>query len=108
MPGSACHGWRAVDTTGRQHDNSANAIRCNGDGSFSFTQFAGSLNCTGSGVTKSYRLNVCEQDTPPTLYTMALDLTCCTSPNSPACTSARPSVSAPGATIFLDGAVCSS
>ncbi len=37
-----CHGWRAVDTTGRQHDNSASRITCNPDGSFSFTQYAGS------------------------------------------------------------------
>ena len=108
MTVAACHGWRSIDTDGREHDNSANSIRCNSDGSFSFAQFAGNLNCSGSGVTKTYRLNGCEQDTPPTLYTMALDLTCCTSPNSAACITGTPSVSVAGATIFLDGTSCSS
>ena len=108
MPVAACHGWRALDTSGREHDDSANNIRCNSDGSFSFTQFAGNLNCTGSGVTKSYRLNACEQDNPPTLYTKALDLTCCTSPNSAACTTGTPSISVSGGTVFLDGSACSS
>jgi hypothetical protein len=101
-----CHGWRSVDTTGRQHDNSASQITCNPDGSFSFTQYAGNLTCAGSGVTKTYRLNVCEQDTPPTLYTTAVDLTCCASPSSAACVRATPSVSVAGATIYLNGAPC--
>ena len=108
MPASACHGWRAVDTSGREHDDSANNIRCNPDGSFSFTQFAGNLNCAGSGVTKTYRLNSCQQDTPPTLYTMAIDLTCCTSPSDPACAPGNPSVTVPGGTVFLNGSACSS
>ncbi|HRG98999.1 MAG TPA: hypothetical protein PLR99_22270 [Polyangiaceae bacterium] len=103
---TACHGWRSVDTTGRQHDNSASQITCNPDGSFSFTQYAGNLGCSGSGVTKTYRLNVCEQDTPPTLYTTAVDLTCCANPSSAACVRATPSVSVAGATIYLDGAAC--
>ncbi len=106
MPAAACHGWRAIDTGGREHDDSANNIRCNSDGSFSFTQFAGNLNCAGSGVTKTYRLNACEQDTPPTLYTVALDLACCTSPNSAACMTGTPSISVPGGAVYLDGSAC--
>jgi hypothetical protein len=106
MPASACHGWRAIDTTGKQHDNSANDIKCNADGSFSFTQFAGNLACSGKGVTKTYAPDKCEQDIPPTLYTQAVDLTCCSAPGSAACLTGTPSVSVAGATIFLDGAAC--
>jgi hypothetical protein len=85
MGQSYCHGWRAVDTTGREHDNSANDIKCNPDGSFSFVQFAGGLDCSGSGVLKTYEVNSCKQDIPPSLYTIAFDLTCCSAPDSPAC-----------------------
>ena len=101
-----CHGWRSVDTGGRSHDNSANTIRCNADGSFSFMQFAGNLNCTGTGTVKTYRLNMCAQDTPPSLYTVADDLTCCSAPDSAACTTGNPSVSVAGATIYLNGTTC--
>jgi hypothetical protein len=101
-----CHGWSSRDTTGRQHDNSANTIRCNADGSFSFTQFAGNLNCSGTGTVKTYRLNTCAQDIPPTLYTVADDLSCCSAPDSAACTTGNPSVSVAGSTIYLNGTSC--
>jgi hypothetical protein len=106
MAPTACHGWRAVDTMGRQHDNSANDIRCNADGTFSFVQFAGGLDCSGGGVLKTYALDVCKQDIPPTLHTVAVDLTCCSNPASPACVTDTPSVSVPGGTTFLNGAPC--
>ncbi len=106
MPASACHGWRALDTMGKEHNNSANDLKCNADGSFSFTQFAGNLDCTGNGVTKTYALDDCEQDIPPVLYTRAVDLTCCSAPESAECLIGTPSVSIEGATIYLDGAVC--
>jgi hypothetical protein len=106
MKTTDCHGWRAVDTSGRQHDNSANDIRCNADGSFSFVQFAGNLNCAGSGVRKDYTLNTCEQDRPPSLYTVAVDLTCCRNPSDPECRSEVPSVSVAGGQIFKNGAAC--
>jgi hypothetical protein len=98
-----CHGWQAVDPTGRVHGNSANSIRCNPDGTFSFTQYAGNLECGGSGVTKTYAPNTCQQDIPPRLHTSAIDLTCCSHPNSDQCKRGVPSVSVPGATIFLNG-----
>lgn len=101
-----CHGWRATDTKGDLHDNSANQIKCNADGSFTFTQFPGNLNCTGTGNVKTYKLNVCEQDTPPMLYTKAVDLTCCSDPSSAACKKGVPSVGVAGATITLNGASC--
>lgn len=101
-----CHGWRAVDPMGEAHDNSANAIGCNADGSFSFTQFAGSIDCTGNGAVKSYVLDECEQDVPPSLYSVATNLTCCSEPDSEACVVGAPSVSQAGATIYLDGVLC--
>ena len=101
-----CHGWRAVDPNGEAHDNSANAIGCNFDGSFSFTQFAGSIDCTGNGTVKSYALNHCEQDSPPSLYSVATNLTCCSEPDSEACVVGAPSVSQAGATIYLNGVLC--
>lgn len=106
-----CHAWESVDTNGRLHQNSANHITCNADGTFSFTQFAGSLTCEGGqgGVTKTYALNSCQQDIPPRLYTKAIDLTCCLQPDSPECQSGVPSVSAQAesSTIYLNGKVCS-
>ncbi len=106
MNATDCHGWRAADTSGREHDNSANDIRCNDDGSFSFVQFAGNLNCAGTGVRKDYVLDVCEQDMPPSLYTVAFDLTCCRAPSDPTCKRALPSVSVAGGSVFLNGAAC--
>lgn len=105
MPADFCHGWQGVDSMGGTHDNSANAIQCNADGSFSFTQFANSLVCEGSGVTKTFKLNVCEQDIPPVLYTQAVDLSCCTDPESPDCQRGIPSIEAAGS-IFLNGIDC--
>ncbi len=106
MASTDCHGWQALDTSGKQHDNSAADIKCNVDGTFSFTQYAGNLDCSGDGATKTYTLNDCEQDIPPSLYTVAVDLTCCSSPNDPACLKGIPSVSIAGAAIVLNGMVC--
>jgi len=106
MAASDCHGWAAVDTQGKEHLNSAKNIRCNEDGSFSFDQYAGNLTCAGTGKTKSYTLNACEQDTPPTLYTMAVDLTCCSDPTSTACKVGLPTVDREGATVYLNNVKC--
>ncbi len=61
LPDGQCHGWSAVDTSGNTHENSANGMRCNGNGSFSFVQFAGSLDCSGSGREKTFSNEKCEQ-----------------------------------------------
>jgi len=106
MAGAACHGWRAMDNAGEPHDNSANAIGCGEDGSFTFTQFAGNLDCSGSGVVKTYTSDACEQDIPPVLYTKAINLACCESLDHPDCVTGLPSVSIPGGQVFLDGALC--
>jgi hypothetical protein len=106
MAADDCHGWRATDTTGSEHDNSANSIQCNADGSFQFTQYPGTLKCEGTGTVKVYTADTCEQDTPPTLYTVAVDLSCCTDPDSAACTVGRPSVGVDGAQITLNGEAC--
>ncbi|MGB0592003.1 MAG: hypothetical protein ACPGU1_20165 [Myxococcota bacterium] len=106
MAGTACHGWRAMDNSGEEHDNSANAIGCGEDGSFTFTQFAGNLDCSGSGVVKTYTADACEQDTPPVLYTKAINLACCESLTHPDCVTGLPSVSIPGGQVFLDGDLC--
>lgn len=100
-----CHGWQATDKQGKLHNNSANNISCNADGSFSFTQFAGNLSCEGNGVTKTYILNACTQDIPPRLYTIATNLSCCSDPNSAECKTGMPSTGQ-GATIFLNQQEC--
>ncbi len=104
-----CHGWRDVDANGKEHDNSANALMCNADGSVSFVQFADSLDCkevVGAGVPKTFKIGVCEQDLPPTLYTTGIDTTCCTTPDAPECKHGIPSANSGTATIYLNGAVC--
>ena len=106
MAATDCHGWKALDTSGKEHDNSASEIACNADGSFSFTQYAGVLDCSGTGTLKTYALNACTQDTPPSLYTVASDLTCCTDPNAAGCTSGVPSVGVDGASIYLNNQHC--
>lgn len=106
MAATDCHGWQAADTNGKLHNNSANKIACNADGSFSFEQHAGNLDCSGTGTPKSYKLNACTQDTPPSLYTIAVDLTCCTDPNAAACTKGVPSVTTAGATVYFNNQLC--
>ena len=105
---SDCHGWAAKDTNGREHLNSASNFKCNGDGSFSLTQYAGNLDCSGSGTDKTFHLAECEQDRPPVLWSQAADLTCCSAPGSSACKVGTPSVSREGSAIYLNGQVCSS
>jgi hypothetical protein len=106
MAATSCHGWKAVDTSGNEHNNSANAIGCNADGSFTFTQFAGNLDCSGTGVVKTFVADQCEQDIPPVLYTKAVNLTCCTDPEHPDCQVGIPTVSIPGGTVYLNGTLC--
>ena len=101
-----CHGWVATDPMGRQHNNSANDIRCNADGAFQFTQFAGNTDCSGTGVTKVYQLNMCQQDIPPRLHTIAFDLTCCANPQSADCVSGLPLITVPGGMTLLNGTTC--
>ena len=98
-----CHAWKAADGS---HNNSANAIGCNEDGSFTFTQFAGNLDCSGTGVVKTFYADQCEQDIPPVLYTKGLNLTCCTDPEHPDCQVGIPTVSIPGGTVYLNGSLC--
>lgn len=104
-----CHGWRSIDTSGDLHDNSANQIQCNTDGSVSFVQFANSLDCTeivGPGVPKTFRVGDCEQDIPPTLHTTGVNTSCCTNPTSADCVTGVPSARNGQATIYLNGVVC--
>jgi hypothetical protein len=106
MAESDCHGWSAVDTSGSGHDNSASAIACNEDGSFSFTQYAGNLTCSGSGTVKTFYPEVCQQDIPPVLHTKATNLACCTDLAHPDCVVGAPSVSIPGGAVTLNGQAC--
>ena len=101
-----CHGWGATDNSGDSHQNSASAIQCNEDGSFSFNQYAGNLTCSGDGVSKTFYLDVCEQDIPPVLYSIGTDLACCLAPESDECKVGMPSVSVSGGQIFLNGEAC--
>jgi hypothetical protein len=57
-------------------------------------------------VVKTYKAGVCQQDIPPKLYTVAVDLTCCTDPTAATCKTGSPSVTVPGAAIFHNGKKC--
>lgn len=102
----SCHGWAGTANDGDRHENSANAIRCNADGTFEYTQFAGNLECRGTGVRKVYEPGVCEQDIPPVLYALPVDLACCTDPDGPDCIVGVPEAGPVGAVITLDGVEC--
>ncbi len=71
-----CHGWAATDDTGKRHLNSAKNIRCTDANTFSYDQYAGNLDCTGSGVAKEFS-RTCKQGFPPRLYDLAVNLECC-------------------------------
>ena len=108
---SDCHGWQETDGTGKTHDNSANTVKCNDDGTFEWTQYAGNLTCQGSPVRKVFTLNDCTVDVPDTLRTMLADNNCCTNPDGDACKAfGFTSVSGLGqqAKIFKNGAECTS
>ncbi len=70
-----CYCW-----PGHSGENSADTFSCNdGDGSFTYTQY-GSLECgagDNSPTEKTVYTTSCEQDIPPTLYTMILDYSPC-------------------------------
>lgn len=101
----ACHAWQGTGTDGRLHTNSAKNMRCDG-GVFKFTQYAGNLICDGTGVDKEIG-TTCEQDIPPTIYTVGLDLSCCIDPDGDACKALTGQPSArEGSDIFLDGQEC--
>jgi len=104
MEPTDCHGWGAQDNSGQQHRNSASEITCHDNGSFSFKQHAGNLACSGTGVLKTYYPDECQQDIPPVLYTVAIDLTCCTNPES--CIPEIPSIPIEGSTIYKNGILC--
>ena len=106
IPATDCHGWQSPDTVGREHNNSASNIQCNGDGTFSFVQYAGNLDCSGTGTLKTFRPDTCSQDIPPTLYSLPVDLTCCSAPGSAACKRGLPSTSVPGSKIYLNNKLC--
>lgn len=108
MGAGACHGWRSVDTAGKLHDNSANNIRCNGDGSFSFDQYADSISCNGAlkPTTKTFFPGKCDRDIPPTLYSIPADLSCCSATGSSSCKTGVPSVSVAGSSIYLNNQQC--
>jgi hypothetical protein len=101
-----CHGWLASDTTGRVHENSVRGMRCLAEGGFELVQFAGSLDCSGKGTVKQFFKRQCQRDIPPTLYSVAVDLDCCSAPET--CVLRQPSVGRSGAELFLDGEQCDS
>ena len=60
-----------------------------------------------SPVTKTYASGRCDQDVPPTLYTIGHDLTCCVSGLSAAgCATRAPTARNGAALITMDGATC--
>ena len=97
-----CHGWQDTDPEGKVHDNAASNMRCE-DGTFKFTQYAASLVCDGTGVDKVIGPD-CEQDIPPTLYSIGADLSCCIDPEGDACLYGQPA--AREAAIFFNGEEC--
>eukprot|EP00976_Prorocentrum_cordatum_P024858 505819-Prorocentrum_minimum.AAC.1 len=110
MSAESCHGWRGVDGTGREHLNSAKGIKCNSDGTFQYTQYAGNLDCSVGGVTKTYTLNECKQDIPPTLYGKMTNNACCVNPSSSECQTGFPAAGNARlqTTIYLNGTLCDS
>jgi hypothetical protein len=69
-----CYCW-----PGSSGENSADTFTCNGDGSFTYTQY-GSLDCGLSDDTpteKTVYSTECRQDIPPTIYAMVLDDAAC-------------------------------
>mmetsp|Transcript_37154 Transcript_37154/g.116950 ORF Transcript_37154/g.116950 Transcript_37154/m.116950 type:complete len:112 (+) Transcript_37154:429-764(+) len=56
--------------------------RCNADGSFTYDQYAGNLECSGQAVTKTFHKDVCEPDVPPTIHSKPVDISCCTGAGS--------------------------
>lgn len=101
---SLCYGWASTDSS---HINSAKDIQCVEATTFSFVQYAGNLNCQGTGVFKTVKLNDCEQDYPPAVYTVGIDLACCADPNGAACKTDVPyATSNGGSLIYADGQLC--
>jgi hypothetical protein len=69
-----CYCW-----PGSSGENSADAFTCGEDGGFTYTQY-GSLDCGLSDdtpVEKTVYADRCQQDIPPTIYTMLLDAAAC-------------------------------
>lgn len=107
---SDCHGWTLFDNDGKSHENSAAGMRCNDDGTFSFTQFAGNLVCDGDGVdTTRVRVNPgdgadktitfeCKPDIPTSLH-FILYSACGSEKGQPASTQ-------PDTDIYLNGDLC--
>lgn len=98
-----CHGWAASDDS---HLNSASNMQCVDENTFSFVQFAGNTDCNGVGVPKTVKLNECEQDFPPTLYSIGVDLSCCKDPNSTDCKRGSGSTDVSGSRILNNGVQC--
>ena len=73
---------------------------------FTFTQYAGNLNCGGTGVVKTVTLDECEQDYPPSIYSIGIDFECCKNPNEASCTTGIGSTSVTGTKIYADGVLC--
>lgn len=72
---ASCYCW-----PGNSGENSADTFSCNdGDGSFTYTQY-GSLTCGEGDDTPTEKTSYttrCEQDIPPTLYSMIVDYAAC-------------------------------
>ena len=72
-----------------------------------YDQYAGNLECSGSGVSKRFSLDECSEGIPAGLFDKAVDLDCCGNPE--ACLTGTPSVSSAGASdqeIFSNGRLC--
>jgi hypothetical protein len=101
-----CHGWSGYGG-GREHLNSAKNIRCGPNNELLYDQYAGSLDCSGTGRSKSYTFT-CTQGTPPAIYDLLTDNSCCTG-TSNECKFIVPYARSPGATnqkTYLNGIIC--
>eukprot|EP00551_Chaetoceros_affinis_P017134 CAMPEP_0203712590 /NCGR_PEP_ID=MMETSP0091-20130426/70115_1 /ASSEMBLY_ACC=CAM_ASM_001089 /TAXON_ID=426623 /ORGANISM="Chaetoceros affinis, Strain CCMP159" /LENGTH=275 /DNA_ID=CAMNT_0050590571 /DNA_START=626 /DNA_END=1453 /DNA_ORIENTATION=- len=102
-----CHGWEGLSPNGEIHLNSASGMKCIDEDTFTFDQYAGSLDCTGTAVTKTIHFDTCEQDRPPVLYSKGINFECCKNPDSESCKTAAPYVTLDGTTvIYKDGEIC--
>ena len=103
LDSSICHGWASSDSS---HLNSSKNMRCIDATTFEFDQYAGNLNCEGRSVTKQVKLDECEQDIPPVVYTKGIDLECCKDPDGPSCTTGVASTNVDGSLIYANGDLC--
>ena len=101
-----CFGWLASSPEGDLAARSATGMRCNPDGSFSFTMYPNTLQCDADMVQeRTYSQDVCVEESM-TLYAVGLNLDCCSDPPGPRCETGLPLMSYEDSLSYVDGQQC--